>query len=147
MKKWLLVLVLLLGISAYAATAESTSQSRTFHFPTDKSLGQLKIRDCGSQRWRDWKDYGYARGDVLVREGKEMQLTIIFEAFANRFLLRTLNLNSAGISGEALQRLRQALPDRTLYFRKESSAYMTKPPYRCIIRISDVQNNGPTEKI
>lgn len=47
--------------------------------------------------------------------------------------LRTLALNSAGISGGAFQRLRQTLPDCTLRFRKDLSAHKTNPSKKCIL--------------
>ncbi len=90
MRPWAWMLIFWVSISAYAATAERKSQSRIVHFPVDKSLGRLRIRECGSQRFQDWKDYGYSRGDVPVPEGKELQLTVIFEAFENRSCLSSL---------------------------------------------------------
>jgi F-box/leucine-rich repeat protein 14 len=90
MNKRSLIFILMLGVSVYAAAAETLGQSRIVHFPEDKSLGRLRIRDRGSQRWQDWKDYGFARGDVVVPDDKELELTVIFEAFENRSCLASL---------------------------------------------------------
>ncbi|UCE48112.1 MAG: hypothetical protein JSW47_21255, partial [Phycisphaerales bacterium] len=91
MKKRYLILILLLGMSVYTVRAETSGQSRIVHFPADKSLGRLRIRDRGSQHWQDWKDYGFARGDVVVPDDKELELTVIFEAFDNRSCLVALD--------------------------------------------------------
>jgi Leucine-rich repeat (LRR) protein len=77
------ILILSIGISANGATDESASQSRTVRLPSDASLGRLKIRDRGSLRYEDWKDYGPARGQVTVPQGKELMLTVTEETFEN----------------------------------------------------------------
>ncbi len=70
-------------------TAGTNVHERTVHFPKDFSLGQLRTRDRGSQRWQDWKDWVPARGDVLVPAGKELRLSI-YEAFEHRSYLSSL---------------------------------------------------------
>ncbi len=69
--------------------AGTSVHERTVHFPKDFSLGQLRTRDRGSQRWQDWKDWVPARGDVLVPAGKELRLSI-YEAFDRRSYLSSL---------------------------------------------------------
>jgi internalin A len=65
-------------------TAGTKVQERTVRFPKDFSLGRLRIRDRGSQRWQDW---GAARGTVTVQQGKELSLDA---SFANRSYLSSL---------------------------------------------------------
>jgi len=64
------------------------SQERIVHFPSDRSLGQLRIQDAGSVRqlnyWFYWTDTGEpaleylceAQGDVRVPAGKRLYLAV-----------------------------------------------------------------------
>jgi Leucine-rich repeat (LRR) protein len=91
-KKWLLAAALLCAGMLPASpgiTAGTNVHERTVHFPKDFSLGRLQIRDRGSQRWQDWRDWVPARGYVLVPAGKELRLSI-YEAFEHRSYLSSL---------------------------------------------------------
>jgi protocatechuate 3,4-dioxygenase beta subunit len=76
-------------VSKEQPNIQNKGQLRTIHFPTDASLGQLKIRKRGSQRWQDWEDWGPAKGDVFVPEVKELRLSI-YEAFESLPCLSSL---------------------------------------------------------
>ena len=83
MKQYAWIVFCLVGIAGHAVTGESKDQSHILHFPPNASLGRLMIRDQDSQQYEDWKEYGHARGEVVVPDGKELMLTITAETFKN----------------------------------------------------------------
>jgi Leucine-rich repeat (LRR) protein len=76
-----------------AQAANEEVKGRIVHFPKDHSLGQLQIRDHGSQRWQDWKDFGTARGEVFVPEGKVLHLALEYGDYESFRYLPSLGPN------------------------------------------------------
>jgi Leucine-rich repeat (LRR) protein len=76
-----------------AQAANEEVKGRIVHFPKDHSLGQLQIRDHGSQRWQDWQYLGAARGEVLVPEGKVLHLSLEYGDYESFKYLPSLRPN------------------------------------------------------
>jgi hypothetical protein len=53
-------------------------QIRLLHFPADRSLGVLYIRDVNSKgrSWEDWNKFAEAVGDVTIPTGSQLRLDI-----------------------------------------------------------------------
>ncbi len=54
-------------------------QPRIIHFPPDRSLGWLEVRDQSSFSEYDWEDFGEAQGEIRVPEGKQLSLRFMDE--------------------------------------------------------------------
>jgi Leucine-rich repeat (LRR) protein len=75
-------------LEKYGKSQVSQTKERVIHFPSDTSLGQLRIQDAGSVRqlnyWFYWTDTGEpaleylceAQGDVRVPAGKRLYLAV-----------------------------------------------------------------------
>jgi len=58
-----------------------SGEVRFVHFPNDRSLGTLYIRDIGAESWyKDWEKFGEATGDISIPRKKEVKLEINEEA-------------------------------------------------------------------
>ena len=58
-----------------------TSKVRIAHFPKDRSLGTLYIRDFGSESWYEaWERLGEAKSDISIPPKKEVKLQVNEEA-------------------------------------------------------------------
>ena len=55
--------------------------ARTVHFPADRSVGVLQVRDVGSTDAGAWRGLGEAQGDVVVPAGKVAMLAVSVEGF------------------------------------------------------------------
>jgi peroxiredoxin len=79
-KAWLIILILVFIGGQFeevqSAEPNATAGGRTISFPTDVSIGNLRVRDWGSTEPGDWTGLCEARGDVTVPAGKELQLKI-----------------------------------------------------------------------
>jgi Leucine-rich repeat (LRR) protein len=54
-----------------------TSEVRITHFPKDRSLGTLYIRDFGSESWyEDWERFGEAKSDISIPPKKQVKLQV-----------------------------------------------------------------------
>src|SRR4030042_1557355 len=70
------------------AFAQTLPEGRIVHFPKDRSVGQLSIRDAGAAReltswfhWTgiqgpNWEYLGEAQGDVHISPGKQLSLNV-----------------------------------------------------------------------
>jgi hypothetical protein len=60
---------------------EDAAESGIVHFPDDRSMGTLYVRDPGADDWdENWDKLGEARGDVYIPQGKEVKLEVSEEA-------------------------------------------------------------------
>ena len=63
------------------AQAANSARERVVHFPGDRSMGKLFVRDAGPDSWYEgWQELGEAKGDVSVAAGKEVKLEISEQA-------------------------------------------------------------------
>ena len=61
------------------------------HFPNDRSLGTIYIRDIGAESWyKDWEKLGEAKGTVVIPHKKEAKLEVTEEAARDLSPLATL---------------------------------------------------------
>jgi len=66
---------------AFAQTRPDRTENKVIHFPKDRSLGTLYIRDFGSESWyEDWERLGEAKSDMSIIPNKEVKLQINEEA-------------------------------------------------------------------
>ena len=66
---------------AFAQTRPDRTENKVVHFPKDRSLGTLYIRDFGSESWyEDWERLGEAKSDMSIIPNKEVKLQINEEA-------------------------------------------------------------------
>ena len=73
--------VVLAGVCT-VGTAGEEGKSRVIHFPKDRSLGRIKVKDAdiikGHQDYHDWyvkaEDLGEARGDIVIPAGRKVAL-------------------------------------------------------------------------
>ncbi len=61
------------------AVGGGNAETRIIHFPKDRSLGILRVRDWGTPGWEGWEELGPARGRVTVPAGKELSLKVTKE--------------------------------------------------------------------
>ena len=83
-----------------AEPAEPESAGRVLHFPKERSLGQLMIRDSNVVRdiktfhyWvrnSDWEYFGKAQGDVKIPKGKNVRLILYSWTWQNPQTLSVL---------------------------------------------------------
>jgi len=74
----------------------TADKTRIVHFPKDRSLGTLYVRDSdieGRKSWEGWKELGQARGEISVPEGKELRLVVREKTFENLADLSVLGAN------------------------------------------------------
>jgi beta-lactamase regulating signal transducer with metallopeptidase domain len=82
------------------AVSPTTVQTRTLRFPSDRSVGILKVRDNTLPRhrddyscWNDWEDWsgiGSAQGIVTITGDKDVWLTLNAHGFGDTSFLRAL---------------------------------------------------------
>ncbi len=78
-------------ISSEATTA---LRARAVHFPTDRSMGRLFVRDRGADDWyQGWKELGEARGDVSIPKDTEVKLEVSRDAARDLSPLADLRAN------------------------------------------------------
>lgn len=68
--------------SSLCAFADESKQVRVLHFPEDRSMGMLSVRDAGAHEksYQGFEELCEARGDVSVAVGKEVLLDLSREA-------------------------------------------------------------------
>ncbi len=78
--------------SSPATSSASSAAERIIHFPKDRSLGLLSLRDAGTylDQWEGWRNGGPARGDTPVPEGTQRRLSVTEETHENLADLATL---------------------------------------------------------
>jgi len=84
--RWRIWAVIIALMFSNTGTTEVTGQERILHFPKDRSIGEVFIRDQdifaeNYYAWTNWEWLGYARGDVTVPAGKAVKLDITKEAW------------------------------------------------------------------
>lgn len=63
------------------AEESKTDKVRIVHFPKDRSLGTLYVRDFGSESWYEhWESLGEAKGDISIPPNKQVKLQVNEEA-------------------------------------------------------------------
>ena len=91
---------------------------REVHFPEDRSIGELYVRDWEST-WRvgEWWPFGQAEGTVTVPFGKELRLRIDWRLAQDLSALAEIeehDLQSLHLSGAEGAHVFQWSPDRTI---------------------------------
>lgn len=71
-----LFLTFYFSISTIIAT-----ENRIIHFPPDRSIGEIRIRDRGDPKNSPWKSLGQAKGDVTVPTDKFVRLDVSEDAW------------------------------------------------------------------
>lgn len=94
-----------------------TLQSRTLHFPTDRSFGFLRVRSTGDDWSVGWEELGDAQGTVVVPPHTQLGLTVrrkyhhpcdlsVLVAFAPDDL-QLLNLGFSDVTDDMLANVRR----------------------------------------
>jgi hypothetical protein len=66
---------------AFAQTRPDRIENKVIHFPKDRPLGTLYVRDFGSESWyEDWEKLGEAKSDISITQNKEVKLQVNEEA-------------------------------------------------------------------
>ncbi|BDV44389.1 hypothetical protein GURASL_33120 [Geotalea uraniireducens] len=78
------------GRAAREQAEESRATFRVVHFPGDRPLGTLFVRERNSGSFLDWKRLGEALGNVAVPAGKALRLDVQDEATADLARLDSL---------------------------------------------------------
>lgn len=121
MKRVLIITIVFLNISTYIEAKQVGS--RIVHFPKDRAVGRLKIRDDSSNDtdWsmlqiQDWVLLDKAQGDVNVPPGKDLRLEIYRDVTDISFLnllkpdnLQVLMMRGDNIADEDLVHIRNLI--------------------------------------
>jgi len=130
-----------------------TRQVRVVHFPADRSLGTLYIRDIGSENWyEDWERLAEAKGPVTIARNKEVKLEVSTEAAADispLAKLRTDDLQMLCFGWKAVKiaslapignlKGLKALNLQSTKFECEDFKYLTEVRKLAVLRLGDYQ--------
>ena len=103
--------------------AGHSQPSRRVRFPTDRSLGALWVRECGSEGYVFWEPWGGAQGVITVPRGKELRLNVTPQASTDLSPLgvlqpedlQYLQLSSTRVTNAGLSHLRGLTGLRVLW--------------------------------